>query len=137
MSLGRTRKTLLRLTKDARKGLELQNRGQAKESLTHKYWKRWYARHLDQQGYTTRLEAPRVGGRVDALARKGDKILGVEIETGKSDIISNIKNGLLTGFTRMLIVATNERAMSKIQIQLAKCGLLIPKRVRVVLKGNL
>jgi predicted RecB family endonuclease len=105
-------------------------------SLAHEYWKRFYAAILREDGYRVELEAPRKGGRVDVLARKGTESIAVEIETGKSDVVWNVKQDLLSRFSQVLVVATDERALDKVEWQLAKAGLIIPKRINIVLRDQ-
>ena len=56
-----------------------------------------------------------------------------EIETGKSDPVWNEKQDLLAGFQRVVVVATDERALQKVEPWLALVGLIIPNRVQIVL----
>ena len=90
--------------------------------MIHEYWKRYYANYFNTKGYTTIFEAPRQGGRVDVLAKKDNETIGIEVETGKSDPISNVKNGLASKFDRVVIVATDEKAFNKIQHDLGREG---------------
>ncbi|MDN4175961.1 hypothetical protein QWY28_23655, partial [Nocardioides sp. SOB77] len=92
------------------------------ESLVHEYWKRWYARRLEGEGYRVKLEAPRVGGRVDVLALKGGKQTAIEVETGKSNVVANVKKCLRSDFDKIFIVATDEPALLKVQRALATVG---------------
>ncbi len=82
------------------------------------------------------LEAPRGTGRVDVLAVKASESIAVEIETGKSDAVWNVRKNLKSGFGRVLVVATDEAALRTVQRQLARAGLLIPTRVDVVLRDE-
>lgn len=136
LSVGRTRKVLLRLSKKARETLALDGDAPEHGSIIHEFWKRYYANYFQAQGYITILEAPRQGGRVDVLAKKEGQTIGIEVETGKSDPISNVKNGLATKFDRVVIVATDEKAFNKIQHDLAREGLILPDRVRLVLRDG-
>jgi hypothetical protein len=104
--------------------------------LAHEHFKRLYARWFTQRGYRVRAEAPRIGGRVDVLAAKGGKLIGVEIETGESDFVSNVKNGLLSKFDQLIVVATSEMAMRRVERELAGAGMLIPGRVCLVLRDR-
>ncbi len=135
VKVGRTRKKMLRLNSGAKKhlGIDEEKAG----FRDHEYWKNVYAEKLRDEGYEVIVEATRHGGRVDFLAWNGKELLGVEIETGKSDFIQNIKNGLVSGFTRILVVATDTKAFEKIQRELAKSGLLLPPRLRIVVAGEL
>ena len=74
---------------------------------------------------------------MDILARKGPERLAVEIETGKSDVVRNVRQNLKARFTRVFVAATDKTALSKVERQLARAGLLIPKRVTVALAGQL
>ena len=70
------------------------------------------------------------------LATKNTDSIAVEIETGKSDVVWNVKQNVLTGFYKVLVVATDDKALEKVERQLAKAGLIIPKRVEVVLRDG-
>lgn len=146
-----THKAVLGLTKKARDELGVDETttstvGDGGASVQHRYWQRWWARHLESLGYTTSIEAPRAsneagdsgGGRFDVLARRNRTSLAVEIETGKSDVESNIRRGLLPGVgcDRVLVVATDDAAMTKLETRLAKSGLLIRGRVDLVLRDR-
>ena len=105
----------------------------------HEYWKRHYARLFGAAGYSVELEAPRPAatGRVDVLATNASERVGIEVETGKSDVVWNVKQDLLAGFDRVIVVATDESALAKIERQLAYHGLLIPRRVVISLRDGL
>jgi len=135
---GRTRKVLLRVTPAARTRLGLTT-SLGRGSLTHEYWKRFHAGVLKEQGYDVELEAPRgnQNGRVDVLARKGTESIAVEVETGKSDVVWNVKQNLLARISKICVVATDESALRRVEKQLAKARLLIPSRVELVLGNGL
>lgn len=135
VKVGRTYKVLLRVTPEARAKLGLR-KTLGRGSLAHEYWKRFYAALLKEDGYHVELEAPRKSGRVDVLARRGTESIAVEVETGKSDVVWNVKQDLLSRFTKVLVVATDERALDKVERQLAKAGLIIPRRVEIVLRDG-
>jgi len=129
--MGRTRKMMLRPTSQARKALGVVQDGRPHGSLAHEYWKQFYARKFSAEGYKVVLEAPRAGGRVDVLASKNGERVAIEIETGKSDAVANVKNCLRSGFKRIIVVATNDEALAKVERELAAAGLIVPGRVRV------
>ncbi|MCB7129544.1 MAG: hypothetical protein J3T61_08410 [Candidatus Brocadiales bacterium] len=135
VKVGRTRKILLRVTHGARARLGLK-KNLGRGSIVHEYWKRFYAAHFKGEGYHVELEAPRRNGRVDMLATKGAESIAVEIETGKSDVVWNVKQNLMSRFNSVLVVATDESALDKVELQLAKAGLIIPNRIRVVLRDG-
>jgi len=135
LKAGRTYKILMSVTHAARARLGLKN-NLGRGSIIHEYWKRFYATLFREDGYHVELEAPRKNGRVDVHARKGAENIAVEIETGKSDVVSNVKQDLLSRFSKVLVVATDEGALNKIERQLAKAGLIISNRVNIVLRDG-
>ncbi len=135
VKVGRTYKVLLRVTPAARAKLGL-NKTLGRGSLAHEYWKRSYAASFRDDGHEVQLEAPRIGGRVDLVARKGSETTAVEIETGKSDVVWNVRQDLLAGFGKVLVVATDDSALRKVERQLAQAGLTIPGRIEVVLRDG-
>ncbi len=134
VELGKTRKVLLRLAKAGKQALGLDAKTPERASLVHEYWKRFYAQRFREKGYKVRLEAPRISGTIDVLAVKDGESVAVEIETGKSDIARNVKQDLLSGFGKVLIVATDEKALGIVEQKLAKEGLVGVGRVVVVLR---
>jgi len=131
VKIGQTRKVLLRLTKQAKQALGLDHQNNNRESLAHEYWKNRYARKFKDKGDKVQMEASRINGRVDVLAVKDNKRIGIEIETGKSDVVSNVKNCLLSKFDQVIVVATDNKAMEKVERLLAKEGLIMPGRIIV------
>ena len=136
VKVGRTRKVLLRTSDAARRMLGLEKRNLQYGSIAHEYWKRYYADIYRENGYRVELEAPRQGGRVDVLARKGAERVAIEVETGKSDIVGNVRRCLGSKFSKVLVVATDEAAIAKVERALAEVGLLIPGRTHLVLRDR-
>lgn len=131
--VGRSRKVLLRVSKPAATALGLSPKNcPGRGSIIHEYWKHYYAEAFAQRGYRVQLEAPRRRGRVDVLATNQSERVAIEIETGKSDAVGNVRNCLLSRFDRVLVVGVNRPAFEKVEMQIARAGLLIPRRVRVV-----
>ncbi len=135
--VGRTTRLRLHPTEEARRLLRLDTTKGSTGSLMHEYWKRYYATELEKRGYHITLEAPRKRGRIDLLAIKNSERLAVEIETGKSDVVHNVKQDILAGCHRVIVVATDETALKAVERKLAKANLLIPSRVEIVLKDGL
>lgn len=128
VDLGQTRKICLRLTNQAQKVLNLDTTEPQHGSIVHAYWKRFYGQRFREQGYMVELEVPRKSGRVDVVAEKDGKKIAVEIETGKSNFLRNIRQDLAAKYDQILVVATDKSAYKNIEKQLAKEGLLgIPK----------
>lgn len=134
--VGHTRQRLLRLSQAGREALGWRGSASPRESLAHAYWKHHYARQLQEQGWQVQVEAPRVGGRVDVLAHKDGRSLAVEVETGHSDVVANVKHGLRSGFERVLVVVTEAAARDRVARQLNRTGLLIAPRVQLVLQHH-
>ena len=138
VAIGRTRRTLLRLTPSARE-IVGQEDGMRRESLAHAYWKRRYADLYRARGYRVEVEAPRaaaIGGRVDVLATRTGESIAIEIETGKSDIVENVRCDVRAGYTHVLVVATSERAWIGVWRTLCRSGLNLPF-VTVILKERI
>lgn len=136
VKVGKSHKLLLGLSTKGKKVLGIESKGTERASLVHEYWKHWYASQLARQGYRVLLEVPRKSGRVDVVARKGAKQIAIEIETGKSDIVWNVKQDLLSGYDKVLVIATDGEAMKIVEEKLARYGLIIPKRVEILLKDQ-
>lgn len=48
----------------------------------------------------------------------------------------NVKQDLLAGYDRVVVVGTNKHALKKVDAELARAGLTIPSRVRLVLRDR-
>ena len=134
VELGRTRKVLLRLTKAGKEALGLDSKNPEHGSIVHEYWKRFYAQQFKEQGYKVILEALRKSGNVDVLALKNGETIAIEIETGKSDFVRNVKQDLLSGFDKVLVVAVDNKALGKVERELGRAGLIIDGKVEIALK---
>lgn len=136
IDLGQTRKTCLRLTKQATDALNLCDTAPQHGSIVHEYWKQYYAQRYAELGYHIALEVPRISGRVDVVARKDNQKLAIEIETGKSDFLRNIRQDLVAKYGKIIVVATDKSAFEKIKKSIAKEGLIIPDKVQIELAGR-
>jgi len=136
IDLGQTRKTCLRLTKQATDALNLGDTAPQHGSIVHEYWKQYYAQRFIEQGYQVELEVPRISGRTDVVARKDNQKIAVEIETGKSDFVRNILQGLAAKYDKIIVIATDKNAFEKVEKTLAKEGLIIPNKIQLELAGR-
>ena len=85
-------------------------------SLEHTFWAAQAARHFEAKGYQVRHEYRVDGnGNVDLLAERPGERLAIEIETGKSNIVENLRKLQDAGFDRLLVVATSPAAMAACQ----------------------
>jgi len=133
VNLGNTRKLVLRPTKEARKALGLA--GASVESLAHEYWKRRLAQRYAAEGWVVEVEGFRDAkrpelGRADLVLTRGAERWAVEVETGKSDVVQNVKNGLLAGMAKVVVVPTDDGA--RVERQLGIAGLLRAPQVEIV-----
>lgn len=136
VDIGQTRKTCLRLTKQAADALNLGDMAPQHGSIVHEYWKQYYAQRFAEQGYQIALEVPRISGRTDVVARKDNLKIAIEIETGKSDFLRNIRQDLAAGYEKIIMVATDKNAFEKIEKSVAQEGLIIPNRIQIELAGG-
>ncbi|PHS04792.1 MAG: hypothetical protein COA78_16090 [Blastopirellula sp.] len=137
VKVNRTSRVILRLTDEARL-LMLPREGlDPQASFTHEYWKRRVAYQLEDQGYKVMLEAPRKrgGGNMDISATRASESVAIEIETGKSDVVANVKRNLLNA-QKVIVVSTDEMALQKVEQKLAKAGLLLPGRLSIMLRDS-
>ena len=137
VSLGTTRKNLLRLTGEGREVFGVKNGAATNESMKHEYWKRVYASRFGHEGYKVQFEVPRKSGRVDVVALREGEAIAIEVETGKSNVVKNVRDDLLEGFGKVIVVATDKVALRKVERDLGRAGLIIPGRVEVVLGTDL
>ena len=87
-----------------------------REGLEHRYWVRKAAEHFERQGYEISEEHPIKGnGAVDLLAEKPGERVIVEVETGKSDIKTNLSKLQNAEFDRIILVATSPAAVTAVE----------------------
>ncbi len=65
-----------------------------------------------------------------------NETVAIEVEIGKSDVLANVKNDLRSGFDQVIVVATDDAAMAKVEEKLAEVGLIMPTRVTIVLRDS-
>lgn len=103
--------TLLRLTKQGRtllalSGIEVEALPK-NASLELEYWKELVAGYYRSKGYKVEKEVPIGKGKViDLVAEKGNERIAIEIETGKSDVKTNVKKCGDAGFEKAIVVCT-------------------------------
>ena len=78
------------------------------------------------------VEARVLDGWVDVLASKTGERVALEIETGRSDTLSNIRRCLRHRVTRIVVVATSDAVSEQLERRIAAAGLLIPHRVHLI-----
>ena len=96
-----------------------------RESLEHTFWVHRTAQYFEKKGYKVKREHPIKGnGAIDILSEKPGERIAIEIETGKSDRVTNLKKVEGVGFDRVVVVATSPGAVTACQkaIDSAKKG---------------
>ena len=101
-----------------------------KEGIIHKFWKQKIAEHYKRKGFKVLVEED-INGRPDIIAINGAKRIAVEIETGKSDYIRNIKRALDAGFDQIISVATNRNIEEKIRREIQRTDGALLNRVTI------
>ena len=90
-----------------------------KGGLEHGYWVQEMAGVLRGQGFAVQVEKGLGKGKsVDLEARREGGKIAVEVETGKSDAISNIRKDLKAGYDRVLVVCLDDGLKKRIQDQI-------------------
>jgi len=93
-------------------------------SFEHEYTKFRVGEHLRKKGYWVTYEYKLVEGKtVDLVAEKDGKKTAIEVETGKSDSVYNIKKDLEAEFDEVYSIAINNNIKEKILQELGKLGL--------------
>ena len=133
-STGKGRVVVLELTKKGREvlrgaGFEVPE-PDGNESLEHAFWKFRVAHYYRQKGFAVDVEKY-VNGRPDLIITKDDSVAAVEIETGKSDPISNVTKNLARGFPLTILVATSATAEQALRNLLEASDLAQDARIRV------
>ena len=84
----------------------------SRESLEHRYWIQKTCEHFEENGYdVTREHQIKGNGAVDLLAEKPGQRIAIEVETGKSDIKTNIAKVRDADFDRIVLIATSPAAV--------------------------
>jgi DNA-binding MarR family transcriptional regulator len=102
-------------------------------SWEHEYWKYRIGMHYKKEGYSVTFECKIGEGKsVDVVAEKDGIRIAIEIETGKSDYVYNVKKDLEFGFEEIQVAALDKNTKEKIIRDLKESGLDGEDRVKVV-----
>ncbi len=105
---------------------------QRKGGAEHEYWKYKIADLLKSKGYEVHLEKPLDNGHaVDIVAAKDGRKLALEIETGKSDALENIKKNLEAEFDSIYSLGINDAVVTKIGKLIRRSDIGNNDRVRI------
>jgi hypothetical protein len=84
-----------------------------RESLEHRYWVWQTAAYYKKQGYEITFEyAVKGNGKIDVLAESPGQRIAIEIETGKSSPLDNLKNAKKAEIDKFVFIATSPSAVS-------------------------
>jgi hypothetical protein len=132
VSDGKCRRKILSLTEKGRELLGLPKEGKRSGSVQHQFWIDKVAEQLKSAGYKVEREFPIGDGKtIDLAATKNEKRIAVEVETGNSDAIGNIKKCLDAEFDFVLCLAVGRKLADKAAEQLRDSELDLSK-VRVI-----
>jgi hypothetical protein len=84
------------------------------EGVIHKFWKEKIANYYREKDIDVFVEQYFFNGRPDIILLKENKKIAVEIETGKSDFVRNIKRAKEAGFDQIICVTTSKGVANKI-----------------------
>ncbi len=88
--------------------------------LLHEFWKNKVRMYYEKLGYKVNSEEKLNGERADLVAEKAGERIAIEIETGNSDAVGNIKKCLQAGFNSVISVPTNRRIKAELKERLKK-----------------
>lgn len=110
---------------------------QKNESWNHAYWKFKIGEHYQKKAYRVTFEFQLGQGKsVDLMAEKGEKRIAIEIETGKSDAVYNVRKCLEAGFNEISIVTLNEKMKEKIIEKLKEIPPVDSQKINVFSANN-
>jgi len=102
------------------------------EGVEHRYWKERIAGFYREKGFNVIVEEP-VNGYADIVVENKDKRIAVEIETGNSDALANIRKDIKAGFHTILSVSTNSDVLERIKRQVKDDYLDQDERIKLLL----
>lgn len=94
-------------------GLEISDKS---EGVEHRYWKEKIADYYRKKGCKVTIEEP-VNGYADIVVENEGKRIAIEIETGNSDALFNIRKDFKAGFDMVLSVSVNSVVLDRIKRQ--------------------
>jgi len=102
-------------------------------SWEHEYWKFRVGEHYRRQGYNVTFEYPLGQGKsVDLVAEKDGKRIAIEIETGKSDAVYNVRKCLEAGFDEIICVCVSVEIKLEILSNLKRLSSYSEEKVNVL-----
>ncbi|MGD2091533.1 MAG: DUF87 domain-containing protein [Candidatus Aminicenantes bacterium] len=118
--------------KDAIKDVKIEKVFNKNASWEHEYWKYRIGMQYRKKGYDVTFEYKIGEGKsVDVVAEKDGKKIAIEVETGKSDYIYNVKKNQACGFDEIILAALNRKIRDRIEHELRESGLGSDDIIRV------
>jgi DNA-binding MarR family transcriptional regulator len=106
-----------------------------KGSWEHEYWKYRVGEYYRKKGYKVTYEYKLNGGKsIDVVAEKNGRKIAIEIETGRSDVVCNIKKNVKAGFDKIICVCLEDRVKKSIISQLKNMD--FEKNKKIVVMGT-
>jgi len=107
-------------------------------SWEHEYWKFRVGEYYRKKGYKVTFEYKIGEGKsVDVVAEKEGKKIAIEVETGKSDYVYNIKKDLDSGFDEVLIVVFSNSLKKDIMSKIDTINSKLLKKLNICLLSEL
>lgn len=118
--------------KDAIKDVKIEKVFNKNASWEHEYWKYRIGMHFRNKGYKATFEYKIGDGKsVDVVAEKDGRRTAIEIETGKSEYVYNVKKNLDYGFEEIIVAALDRGIKENILSDLNEAGLDSDERIKV------
>ena len=107
-------------------------------SWEHEYWKFRVGEYYRKNCYKVTFEYKIGKGKsVDVVAEKEGKKIAIEVETGKSDYVYNIKKDLDYGFDEVLIVVFSNSLKKDIMSKIDTINSKLLKKLNICLLSEL
>lgn len=103
--------------------------------LLHEFWRDKVKRYYEKLGYKVTSEERLNGERADLVAEKGKERIAIEIETGRSNTMQNIRKCLEAGFSMVVSVPISRKTTFEIVEKLTENELDAKKKV-IVMNGR-
>jgi len=140
MSTGTGRIKLLVLTEKGQTVLKSKgnpNIGSRKGGLEHVYWINRIEEFFKKRDYmVSREKAIGKGRTVDLVLEMKNQRTAVELETGKSEAVYNIRKCLEAGFDKVLCVCLDEETKEKIESDIRKLNMQ-EEKINIILTNDL
>ncbi len=109
ISIPNGRVRFLQLSKKGRQILKKQriNIPESRGGPEHEYWKYKIAESLKAKGYNIEFESRIDSHYIDVVATKDKERIAIEIETGKSDAMENVRKDLEAGYRPVICLVLN------------------------------